>query len=81
MSIFGEKKDREYYVDLLVEAISKSVVKLEPGNKYVLVIPDDGTDAEKERYARILEERLQLQSSNIKFVVVFARWAKLIEIA
>lgn len=75
--MFGLNKTQQ--IEVLASAIEKSVVRLEPGKKYILVIPADGTDADREEWAKTIEERIG--NSEVSLVVVFAEWAKMIEFA
>ena len=72
------KNDQQRHQEL-VDAIKDAVITLQPGRKYVLVIPFEGSDQEREDWTNIIKNSLNTEELDIQFVVVFAAWAKMIE--
>jgi len=75
--LFGMRRDKQ--IELLAVAIEKAVIRLDPGKKYILVIPVEGSDKDREEWSKVIEQRLRGSDTNL--VVVFAEWAKMIEFA
>ena len=75
--MFGMSKDKQ--IEVLASAIEKAVMRLDPGKKYILVIPADGTAEERDEWSKVIER--QFKGSDVNLIVVFAEWAKMIEFA
>ncbi len=67
MSWFGPPKME--MVNVLSEAIQKSVVRLDPNKRYLLLVPTSMEEDEIEKFAKMLEDVLDISKSNLRVVV------------
>lgn len=78
---FKEEMRREYENTrtVVIEAITEMVKGLEPGKNYILILPHTGDD-EAEKVLAQLSAEYDLESDDIRFTVIFANDAKLLEL-
>jgi hypothetical protein len=51
---------------------------LESGKKYLLIIPDS---MDVPAVSELINRELELERDDIRFVIVFAKWAKMLELS
>lgn len=76
MRLFGPS--REELVGIIAEAIEKSVVRLDPEHRYLLLLPDI-LDDEFDALVVEISEHLDIKNSNLRFAVVSHPNVKLLE--
>lgn len=81
IDLFGRKrreKERQEHVKMLAAAITEAVMALESGKKYLLIIPDS---MDVPAVSELINRELELERDDIRFVIVFAKWAKMLELS
>jgi hypothetical protein len=81
IDLFGRKrreKERQEQIKMLAAAITEAVMALESGKKYLLIIPDS---MDVPSVSELINQELELERDDIRFVIVFAKWAKMLELS